>query len=202
MAHLPAASASNGRKIEGGPSPTNLVPTQTPTFPCQKFNMEFQDITNMDSFVRYLLGNAAVPERTSSTDRDNGHRLPAPKTSEDMQSFGSFTSSVSQDNKNSISAQSPSNNNLFSRKTILMGPVSKQMGHLSTTSTSLRISQDSLTNPGAPSKPECTQCGTTETSLWRRDADGRPLCNACKLYFKVCVLDQSTTFNFKICYHS
>lgn len=31
----------------------------------------------------------------------------------------------------------------------------------------------------------CANCQTTTTTLWRRNANGDPVCNACGLYFKL-----------------
>ena len=31
----------------------------------------------------------------------------------------------------------------------------------------------------------CANCRTTKTSLWRRNSEGNPVCNACGLYFKL-----------------
>lgn len=33
-------------------------------------------------------------------------------------------------------------------------------------------------------KIKCANCGTTETSFWRRGINGHPLCNSCGLYFR------------------
>ena len=35
------------------------------------------------------------------------------------------------------------------------------------------------------SKVTCTNCSTQTTSTWRKDKEGRPLCNACGLYLRV-----------------
>lgn len=31
----------------------------------------------------------------------------------------------------------------------------------------------------------CTNCHTTNTTLWRRNSEGEPVCNACGLYMKL-----------------
>eukprot|EP00795_Rhopilema_esculentum_P000309 gene309-9964_t len=31
----------------------------------------------------------------------------------------------------------------------------------------------------------CSNCKTTETTLWRRDTEGKPVCNSCGLYYKL-----------------
>ena len=31
----------------------------------------------------------------------------------------------------------------------------------------------------------CANCQTNTTTLWRRNAQGEPVCNACGLYFKL-----------------
>ncbi|KAI8819427.1 uncharacterized protein EV422DRAFT_112579 [Fimicolochytrium jonesii] len=36
----------------------------------------------------------------------------------------------------------------------------------------------------------CKNCGTNKTSLWRRNPDGEPLCNACGLFFKLHGVDR------------
>jgi GATA-binding protein len=56
---------------------------------------------------------------------------------------------------------------------VLESPLGK--GHLQSTG-----------GPGDPSQPTaCTNCFTQTTPLWRRNAGGQPLCNACGLFLKL-----------------
>ena len=51
---------------------------------------------------------------------------------------------------------------------------------------------NSLLNKGLPQQNNatqkdmsCTNCGTTTTTIWRRNIRGEMVCNACGLYFKL-----------------
>lgn len=39
----------------------------------------------------------------------------------------------------------------------------------------------------------CNNCGTNTTTLWRRNNDGNPVCNACGLYYKLHSLNRPMT---------
>ncbi|KAI5124257.1 hypothetical protein M0805_005106 [Coniferiporia weirii] len=41
-----------------------------------------------------------------------------------------------------------------------------------------------INNDAASSSLQCSNCSTEKTPLWRRDADGKLICNACGLYLK------------------
>jgi hypothetical protein len=55
---------------------------------------------------------------------------------------------------------------------------------------------------GGPDRSRCTNCGTTKTTAWRRNSDGKLVCNACGLYYrlhKVCSTITCTDYVLSPC---
>ncbi|KAG1249261.1 hypothetical protein G6F68_013433 [Rhizopus microsporus] len=57
----------------------------------------------------------------------------------------------------------------------------KQMKISSISPNTNNMTEDSIDEDNRPSGTVCSNCGTNKTPLWRRNAEGSPLCNACGL---------------------
>ena len=166
--NIPTSSFSHGRL---GFGEAQNIPTLIASQESGSESQEFAEITNMDSFARYLLGITPAPEESGSIFCGKANlslkvsEATPVRRSEDVPSYGFST--VSQDTQGIFLFQSPPDHPVSSPSQKSPKPRAPQAVR------------------GCPSKQVCSQCGTGETSLWRRDASGKPLCNACKLYFKV-----------------
>lgn len=48
----------------------------------------------------------------------------------------------------------------------------------------------------------CANCQTTTTTLWRRNANGDPVCNACGLYYKLHNVSNDSSQDISVRHHS
>ena len=144
-------------------------------------SQEFPEITNMDSFTRYLLD---VPSTSEG-------EVPV-KMSEDSTLCGSYNFAKSQMSPYPQSQASANLREIKQTQPMRGNPIqpacSQENENPPPTSQEAQKAVTGLHQQ--QQQPVCSQCGTRETSLWRKDAaSGKPLCNACKLYFKVHICD-------------
>lgn len=69
----------------------------------------------------------------------------------------------------------------------MSGQASSQLTNSLSLSLSLSLLQtlQSLQSAAKRAGTSCANCKTTTTTLWRRNASGEPVCNACGLYYKL-----------------
>ncbi|EJD07588.1 uncharacterized protein FOMMEDRAFT_100924 [Fomitiporia mediterranea MF3/22] len=81
--------------------------------------------------------------------------------------------------------ESPKALSASSYRPVLHSPAPPSSGHSpSPRGRERRFDQDTITKTSSdllPSSSQCASCNATKTSQWRRDADGRQICNACGL---------------------
>ncbi|KAI8093566.1 uncharacterized protein BX664DRAFT_329987 [Halteromyces radiatus] len=88
----------------------------------------------------------------------------------------------------SVSTTTPMNINRFDHHS---SPSSPSSSVCSNTSTDMPSSTSKSTLPtvnqkmSSQGKTQCSNCNTQTTPLWRRNAQGQPLCNACGLFLKL-----------------
>ncbi|ORY89275.1 hypothetical protein BCR35DRAFT_262317 [Leucosporidium creatinivorum] len=78
--------------------------------------------------------------------------------------------------------------------TVPEGKVPDEDGNAAPTPAPTKVPK-SKESPSDDNPTRCLNCSTTNTPLWRRDADGRPLCNACGLFRNLHGVDRPANLN-------
>ncbi|KAJ3125606.1 putative electron transfer flavoprotein subunit [Physocladia obscura] len=98
----------------------------------------------------------------------------------------------------SSSSSSPPPSSAYTSHTYDTSPVYSTLPVLSPNSPEAALQFFPANAPSSdPLQIQCINCGTFETSVWRKDSFGRSICNACGLYKKQRGIDRPAAFPFR-----
>lgn len=120
--------------------------------------------------------NGEIPKITASSSTNNSSNSPSMDTPSSHSNTNSTSGGANNNNNNNGGAYYSFTVKGFNTITLGDGPSNRLT----------QVKQEILdTNAKtAPSAQVCSNCGTSQTPLWRRAPDGSTICNACGLYLK------------------
>ncbi|KDE08866.1 hypothetical protein MVLG_00964 [Microbotryum lychnidis-dioicae p1A1 Lamole] len=204
LLQTPAAYDSDSSLALTSPGDASRHGTPSPPDPPQAGTGAKPDASGLPSKLGPIKSSTAVPRRPkqpSAPKAQTGSNVRVSASSPDLVSLGhhaalspilesiSATSTKLPKGLGASASRTHSRSNTISVQTSI--PEVRPLAPSLVGTTSATPSADG----GDPEVVKCLNCQTTNTPLWRRDADGRPLCNACGLFRNLHGVDRPANLN-------